>query len=79
MGTEPRATDAAATRLLVNVAGLVAREIEAIVGPDYDFPLAPKVSARSVACSFPSMQFFCRESVVCMIWMTNHHSCLLHC
>ena len=46
MGTEPRATDAAATRLLVNVAGLVAREIEAIVGPDYDLPLAPKVGAR---------------------------------
>ncbi len=46
MGTEPRATDAAATRLLVNVAGLVAREIEAIAGPDYDLPLATKVGAR---------------------------------
>lgn len=46
MGTEPQAMDAAATRLLVNVAGLVAREIEAIAGPDYDLPLAPKVSAR---------------------------------
>ncbi len=44
MGTQPRATDAAATRLLVNVAGLVAREIEAIAGPDYELPLAPKVA-----------------------------------
>ena len=50
MGTEPRATDAAATRLLVNVAGLVAREIEAIAGPGYDLPFATKVGAR--VCDF---------------------------
>ncbi|KAA6422720.1 MAG: mixed lineage kinase, partial [Trebouxia sp. A1-2] len=43
LGTEPRATNAAATRLLVNVAGLVAREIEAMAGPAYDLSLANKV------------------------------------
>ena len=47
MGTTPRATNAATTRLLVNVAGLVAREIEALAGPGDETPLAPKVSAPS--------------------------------
>ncbi len=57
MGTEPRAMDAAATRLLVNVAGLVAREIEAIVGPDYDLALAPKVTARVCDISVTQVHF----------------------
>lgn len=47
VGTAPRATSAATTRLLVNVAGLVAREIEALAGPGYETPLAPKVNAPS--------------------------------
>ncbi len=59
MGTEPRAMDAAATRLLVNVAGLVAREIEAIAGPDYDLPLAPKVSARVCDISVTQVDLQC--------------------
>lgn len=43
-----RAANAATTRLLVNVAGLVACDIEALAGPDYEIPLAPpKVSAPS--------------------------------
>ena len=47
MGTQPRSTDAAATRLLVNVAGLVAREIEAIAGLGYPLPLAAKVGSTN--------------------------------
>lgn len=35
--------DAASTRLLVNVAGLVARQIEGLAGADYDIPKQPKV------------------------------------
>ena len=69
MGTEPRATDAAATRLLVNVAGLVAREIEAIVGPDYDLPLATKVGAR--VCDVSVTQVHSQ----CAVFLTQH-SCL---
>ncbi|DBA84846.1 TPA: hypothetical protein ACH3X1_005872 [Trebouxia sp. C0004] len=42
LGTAPRATNAATTRLLVNVAGLVAREIEALARPDFEVPLASK-------------------------------------
>ena len=40
---QPRAMDAASTRLLVNVAGLVARQIEGLAGADYDIPKQPKV------------------------------------
>lgn len=41
---QPRAMDAASTRLMVNVAGLIAREIEGLAGADYDIPKQPKVS-----------------------------------
>ena len=40
---QPRVLDAAATRLLVNVAGLVAREIEGLAGPEYILPMHTKV------------------------------------
>ena len=43
LDTKPHALSAASTRLMVNVAGLVAREIEGLAGDDYDLPLQPKV------------------------------------
>ena len=43
LDTKPHAMCAASTRLMVNVAGLIAREIEGIAGADYDLPLQPKV------------------------------------
>lgn len=42
---QPRAMDAASTRLMVNVAGLIAREIEGLAGADYDIPKQPKAGA----------------------------------
>ena len=44
LDTKPHAMAASSTRLMVNVAGLVAREIEGLAGDDYDLPLQPKVS-----------------------------------
>lgn len=43
LDTQPHAMCASSTRLMVNVAGLVAREIEGLAGSDYDLPLQPKV------------------------------------
>ena len=45
---QPRGLDAAATRLLVNVAGLVAREIEGLAGSQYNLPANPKVVSLSM-------------------------------
>lgn len=44
LDTKPHAMSASSTRLMVNVAGLVAREIEGLAGDDYDLPLQPKVN-----------------------------------
>jgi len=46
LDTKPHAMAASSTRLMVNVAGLVAREIEGLAGADYDLPLQPKVWDR---------------------------------
>ena len=46
LDTKPHAMCASSTRLMVNVAGLIAREIEGLAGADYDLPLQPKVPAR---------------------------------
>ena len=43
LDTKPHAMCASSTRLMVNVAGLIAREIEGLAGSDYDLPLQPKV------------------------------------
>lgn len=43
LDTKPHAMSASSTRLMVNVAGLIAREIEGLAGTDYDLPLQPKV------------------------------------
>lgn len=43
LDTKPHAMCASSTRLMVNVAGLIAREIEGLAGADYDLPLQPKV------------------------------------
>ena len=47
LDTKPHALSASSTRLMVNVAGLVAREIEGLAGEDYDLPLQPKVKLVS--------------------------------
>ncbi|DBA75652.1 hypothetical protein WJX79_010067 [Trebouxia sp. C0005] len=46
LDTKPHAMAASSTRLMVNVAGLVAREIEGLAGDDYDLPLQPKVKSN---------------------------------
>ena len=43
LDTLPHAMSASSTRLMVNVAGLIAREIEGLAGAEYDLPLQPKV------------------------------------
>ncbi|KAL3151455.1 hypothetical protein ABBQ38_012460 [Trebouxia sp. C0009 RCD-2024] len=48
LDTQPHAMCASSTRLMVNVAGLVAREIEGLAGSDYDLPLQPKIKFRDV-------------------------------
>lgn len=46
---QPKVLDAAATRLLVNVAGLVARELEGLAGSDYQIPANPRVASSSTS------------------------------
>ena len=44
LDTKPHYSSASSTRLMVNVAGLIAREIEGIAGDEYELPLQnPKV------------------------------------
>ena len=52
---QPRVLDAAATRLLVNVAGLVAREIEDLAGPDYNLPMHTKVRTCKQSCQLSTL------------------------
>jgi len=59
LDTKPHAMAASSTRLMVNVAGLVAREIEGLAGADYDLPLQPKVwdRERERTMLYPASKF----------------------
>ena len=71
LDTKPHAMCASSTRLMVNVAGLIAREIEGLAGADYDLPLQPKVPTPFPAPVYLVYLFtlLCSDSRACACFL----------